>query len=251
MRELFLKSLKRGEDAYLLFTGDLIHGPEIPEEIWPDYLGDFYWDHSPEVVDAFRALSNQYPHRVFCLLGNHEHSHIGGPATGKFHDNDVTSLEQILGTQKTKEMHMLFHNFPLVAVAPCGLVFTHAAPAAGSVTREALAAIRYEGYEHKSYESMAADKILGKLLWARMCSAEKAQDFLASFFPRNFGGVAAYGHDVVAEGYDKVGAEQLCFSTSFGLLNKNKVYPDLDLAAHYHSTSDLRDDIEIKKLYGS
>ena len=59
----------------------------------------------------------------------------------------------------------------------------------------------------------------------------------------------AFGHDVVAEGYEKLGAEQICFSTSYGLDNARKVYLRLELSTRYHSVGDLREGIEIKKLY--
>ena len=33
-------------DAHLIFTGDLIHGPHLSEEEWPDFLGEYYRDAS-------------------------------------------------------------------------------------------------------------------------------------------------------------------------------------------------------------
>ena len=37
-------------DAHALFTGDLIHGPHIDPEDWPDFLGEYYRDASGEAV---------------------------------------------------------------------------------------------------------------------------------------------------------------------------------------------------------
>ena len=65
-------------DAHLLFTGDLIHGPHIEPDDWPDFLGEYYRDASGEVVMAYAALTARYPGRVHALLGNHEHGHIAG-----------------------------------------------------------------------------------------------------------------------------------------------------------------------------
>jgi len=78
------------DDSVLIFTGDLVHGPdEYTEEHWPDYLGTPYRDESPEVVRLFREAQARYPGRVHCLLGNHEHAHVGGPRTAKFHHDEA------------------------------------------------------------------------------------------------------------------------------------------------------------------
>ena len=83
--------------AHLLFTGDLIHGPHLAPEEWPDFLGAFYRDESPQVMDAFVALQQRFPGHVHAILGNHEHGHIGGPHTAKFAADEVVVLEAKLG----------------------------------------------------------------------------------------------------------------------------------------------------------
>ena len=178
IRELFVKALRRGEDAYLLFTGDLIHGPEIPPEHWPSYLGDFYYDQSGEVVVQFGRLAEQFPGRVHCLLGNHEHAHVGGPSTAKFHDDDVIALENSIGYEGTSRLKKLFRTFPLLAISPCGVVFTHGAPAAAPVSPQEVEETTYEGYETATYEDLARDRIVGPLLWARSCEPTRATAFL-------------------------------------------------------------------------
>src|ERR1041384_2756580 len=47
-------------DAHLIFTGDLIHGPHIDPEDWPDFLGEYYRDASGDVMMAFARLAAQY-----------------------------------------------------------------------------------------------------------------------------------------------------------------------------------------------
>jgi len=69
-------------DAHVLFTGDLIHGPHIEPDDWPDFLGEYYRDASGDVIMAYAELAARYPGRVHALLGNHEHGHIGGPRRG-------------------------------------------------------------------------------------------------------------------------------------------------------------------------
>ena len=38
---------------HLLFTGDLIHGPHIDPEDWPDFLGEYYRDASGDLMIAY------------------------------------------------------------------------------------------------------------------------------------------------------------------------------------------------------
>ena len=45
------------------------------------------------------------------------------------------------------------------------------------------------------------------------------------------GTISIYGHDVIPEGFEKIGDEQIVVSTSFGVFDANKVYLSLDLAA--------------------
>ena len=61
--------------------------------------------------------------------------------------------------------------------------------------------------------------------------------------------MAIYGHDVIPEGYEKVGDEQIIVSTSFGLFDQNKVYLSLDLSHRYRNVHDLRVGHEILPLY--
>ena len=63
------------------------------------------------------------------------------------------------------------------------------------------------------------------------------------------GTMSIYGHDVIPEGFEKVGDEQIIVSTSFGLFDTNKVYLSLDLAAKYRGVHDLRVGTEILPLY--
>jgi hypothetical protein len=88
--------------------------------------------------------------------------------------------------------------------------------------------------------------VLGATLWSRMATPEQARAFLGALGGR----IAIYGHDVVREGYEKVGDEQLCVSTSFALFDEHKVYVELELSQDYPDVHALRDGVELKKLYG-
>jgi hypothetical protein len=232
-------------DAHVLFTGDLIHGPHIDPEDWPDFLGEYYRDASGDVMMAYAALTAQYPGRVHALLGNHEHGHIGGPHTAKFAADEVALLEQILGPSATARMRGIIHTFALAALTKCGAVFTHGAPAAQIDTIAELEAADLSGAAYASPLDVLDTPIVGKILWARSATDTEARRFLRA----TNGTIAIYGHDVIPEGYETVGDTQMVVSTSFGLFDANKVYVSLDLAAKYRGVRDLRIGHELLPLY--
>lgn len=234
------------EDSVLVFTGDLVHGPdEDTEQNWPDFLGTPYRDESPDLVRAFLDARERHPGRVLGLLGNHEHSHVGGPRTSKFHEHEARALEERMGPGPSGAMRTLFARMPLVAVAPNGVVLLHAAPSARLASPEDLETVRLEGYSDWSIPDFFRVPVVGPTLWSRMADAQQARTFLEVLGGR----IAIYGHDVVREGYERVGREQLCVSTSFALFDEHKVYVELDLARVYPDVQSLRDGVELKKLY--
>jgi hypothetical protein len=237
--------LEHHGNAHLLFTGDLIHGPHIDPEDWPDFLGEYYRDASGEVMIAYAGLAAQYPGRVHALLGNHEHGHIGGPHTAKFAADEVALLEQILGPSGTARMRGIIHTFALAAVSKCGAVFTHGAPAAVIESVADLEAADLSGAGYASPLDVLDTPVVGKILWARSATEAEARRFLRA----TNGTISIYGHDVIPEGFECVGDEQIVVSTSFGVLDQNKVYVSLDLAARYRSVHELRIGREILPLY--
>jgi hypothetical protein len=243
---LFERALQQHNgDALALFTGDLIHGPHIEPEDWPDFLGEYYRDQSGEVMIAYAGLAAQYPGRVHALLGNHEHGHIGGPHTAKFAADEVALLEHILGPSGTARMRGIIHTFALAAVSKCGAIFTHGAPAAVIESIADLEAADLSGQQYESPLDVLDTPVVGKILWAR-----SATEFEARRFVRALGGtMCIYGHDVIPEGYEKVGDEQIVVSTSFGVVDANKVYVSIDLAGKYRGVHDLRIGQEILPMY--
>jgi hypothetical protein len=246
MVEIFEQALIQYQgDAHLIFTGDLIHGPHIEPEDWPDFLGEYYRDASGEVMIAFAGLAAQYPGRVHALLGNHEHGHIGGPHTAKFAADEVALLEHILGSAGTARMRGIIHTFALAAVSKCGAIFTHGAPAAVIDSIADLENADLSGARYASPLEVLDTPVVGKVLWARSATEAEAKRFLRALH----GTMSIYGHDVIPEGYEKIGDEQIIVSTSFGLYDRNKVYCSLDLAARYRNVHDLRIGHEILPLY--
>ncbi|RMH40398.1 MAG: serine/threonine protein phosphatase [Deltaproteobacteria bacterium] len=242
----FMKTrAETGGDAHLLFTGDLVHGPRIPRDDWPDFLGEYYWDQSGELVEEFVRLKRRYPDHVHALLGNHEHGHIGGPHTAKFAADEVALLEYHLGPERSERLREVFNTFALVAVAPCGAVFTHGAPAAEVADVRDIEAIDVNHFDCDSPLDILGVPVLGPILWARSAPADRARAFV-----RALGGtIAIYGHDVIPDGFERVGDEQIVVSTSFGVYDSHKVYLELDLGARYETVHDLRVGREIRPLY--
>jgi len=232
-------------DTYLLFTGDMVHGPHIDAEEWPDFLGEYYRDQSAELMRAFVELKRSHPRHVHALLGNHEHGHIGGPHTAKFAIDEVALLEAMMGEEGAAWLRDVLHELPLVAVAPCGAVFTHGAPAAVIDGAEDIEHAPLDSADWGSPTDILEVPVIGPILWAR-----SAKPKVARAFARALGGrFTIYGHDVIPSGFERVGDEQMVVSTSFGVFDHAKVYLELDLGRDYLSVRDLEVGREILPLY--
>ncbi|MEZ6188098.1 MAG: metallophosphoesterase [Planctomycetota bacterium] len=240
-------------EAFFLSSGDLVHGPCYSRARWPEHLGDYYPDQSVELLEAFVALREEFPGRVFSLIGNHEHSHVGGPHVRKFYKKDPTEtefLEQSLGPERTEWAKDLFRSFPIAAVAGRGVVVTHGAPRVIEASFAEICSVEYAGHEEKTIRDMISEPILGELFWCRSAGSLVVRRFLKRMQigdQPNY--VVVFGHDPVRRGYLREGDEQLCFSTSFGLRNAKKVYLDLDLTREYRSVRHLRYGVDLLPLY--
>lgn len=239
-------------NVWMLFTGDLIHGPSYTEEQWPEHLGDFYTDQSEELLDDFINLKKHLGERLLTLLGNHEHSHVGGPSTHKFgrRPSEAKWFEKSAGAEKSELYREFFRTLPLVALTPCGVVVSHGAPRLLSSRFEAIANAKIETYSHLNARDMADVPVVGELLWCRSTGPLVVRRFLKTMEVDDLHHtIAIYGHDPVREGYEKASREQLCYSTSYGLVNSNKVYLELDLEKHYESVDEFHEGSEIRYLY--
>lgn len=244
--DVFLRTRQEaGGDAHLLFTGDLVHGPHLSLDDWPDFLGEYYRDQSGEVIDGFVALAEKHPGQVHAILGNHEHGHVGGPHTAKFAMDEVALLEDHLGPEHTRRFCEVLRGFALAAVAPCGAVFTHGAPAATIDSIRDVEMATLDGHDFDTVMDILQVPVIGPILWARSATSATARQFV-----RAMGGtISIYGHDVIPEGFERIGNEQIVVSTSFGVFDMNKVYLDLDLGARYRTVYDLKIGREIRPLY--
>ena len=234
-------------DPQLVLCGDLVHGPVIAEVEWPEHLGTFYSDQTPELLAEAEQLQRDFPGRVHFLLGNHEHAHLGGPRLSKFHPDEAAALEHRYPAGGFEPVREWLAGWPLVAVAPAaGLVLTHAAPHAQITTVRDLADVPLGGYEHIAMHDMPAAGPLGALLWARTTTAERAHAFLQALDPG--ANVAVYGHDLIREGHVVEHEPLLCVSTSFGCHDGDKVYLEWDLAKKATSAGEVAR-TGLRKLY--
>jgi len=232
------------DGAVLVITGDLVHGPELLESEWPDYLGSYYKGDSKTLLVHARALADKYPGRVHYLLGNHEHAHVGGPVVSKFFPDEASRLEELLGETGTQSARAWIRTWPFVAVAPkARVLMLHAAPHTKIDSADDLERLRLDASSDFSFEDMASRSTLGALLWARTASTERARAFLQAIDPN--ARVAIYGHDVARAGFAIQREPMLCISTSFGCYDGDKLYLEWDLTdpaenAHDVATRGLR-----------
>lgn len=232
------------DGAVLVLTGDLVHGPEIPAPHWPEYLGSYFHADSSGVLERAHRLAQAHPGRVFYLLGNHEHAHVGGPVVSKFFANEALRLERMLGPQRTRLVREWFLSWPLVAVAPrAGIVMSHGAPNAQISSARDLDEVVFDP---PGGADGIVDGLLADILWARTASTNRARKFLQAFGPDLR--VSIYGHDVARAGYAIDREPLLCLSTSFGCYDGDKRYLDWDLSQLAESARDAADR-GLRKLY--
>jgi hypothetical protein len=241
---LFDDASRDGDGAVLVVTGDLVHGPEIPEEHWPEYLGTYFRADSNGVLKLAEELTERYPQRVHFLLGNHEHAHVGGPVVSKFFANEAQRLERLMGAARTELIRRWFASWPLVALArKAQLLMLHGAPNAAIDSPEALERVRYDP---PGCEGGVVDEVLADMLWARTASSKRAWAFLKTFDPKLR--VAIYGHDVAREGFAIDREPLLCVSTSFGCYNGDKLIVEWDLSRPAKSAANVAE-IGLRPLY--
>jgi len=243
--ELFEQAAGGPDGAVLVLTGDLVHGPEIPEAYWPDYLGSFFAADSSTLLKKAKALAEHYDGRVFYLLGNHEHAHVGGPVVSKFFPNEALRLERLMGREQTQTMNEWFTGWPLVAIARrAGLALMHAAPNAVIDSADDLERVSLRFGTSEGPES--GDEVLAEILWARTTTTSRARAFLRALDPDLR--VVVFGHDVVREGYAVEREPLLCLSSSFGCFDGDKLYLDWDLSQPTDTARQLADH-GLKPLY--
>jgi len=233
-------ALRSREVAYWLLLGDLVHGPSpaAREEALDDYPDESWF-----IVEGVEALQREYP-EVLLLLGNHDLGHVGGPHPGRFWPDEVAHLEGQLSPEQRQRLRQLFWRAPLLAAAPCGLLFAHGSPGLRLKGPGQLAGLDYEnlGDEqaalvHESVTSYGQPSAVAREVLQRMSTGTGLELHLV-----------VHGHDRAPRCYFVEGANQVQ-PVLFGALPSEKRFLEIDLAARYRSPADLREGCEIRKLY--
>jgi len=246
LAELFVASHARGEDPVWIGVGDWLHGPNSDE---PSTVTDAhgeplydYPDQSPEVLTRLFALMDAHPGRIFSVLGNHEHAHLGGPRTSKFHDDEAVALEARMTADQIADMKRRFRSWPIaVAVPALGLVVTHGALGGPIRNVAELEQIRWEGQmDAHAYEIARSMVAYGYVHGGD----RRLLDALSVAGPAYR--LIIHGHDRDEDGYSASGEHALLLCSSFGARRDTKTYVWLTSPC---SLAELRLGHELRRLY--
>ena len=225
------------EGACLLFLGDLFHGPYLTQQDWAPYtdvLGDFYYDQSPGLFRGYLELKRRYPGRVKAILGNHEHSHVGGPRVSKFTPDEAFSFEENLSLEERRALVRDLSAWPWMVGSRCGVSFTHGAPPPTHFNKQSLNAEKL--YVTNPQEWVQSDVVvLSELLWRRYSPPEDVEVFLdhISSLCETKQHVVVHGHEPTPAGYQVEHTRLFNLSSSFAMRRPDKTYLRLSLDESY------------------
>lgn len=248
LRALFLESEERGEQPIWISVGDWVHGP--PDETARCDVVDRYGkplyayrDETPAILEELFALMDRFGDRVLSLCGNHEHAHIGGRATQKFHPDEAAHLEAQLSPAAVAELRRRFASWPVVIrIAACGVAVTHGAPIPATVAE-------FERTRFRRAGRPPHDPLHAAMTRYGFCHGEDAELLAQLSEPGCELAVLVHGHDRDEEGFDSTGDCALLLCTSFGARHARKSYLWLDRGQRYASLAALRDGIELRRLW--
>ena len=248
LRELFLASDARGEQPMWISVGDWIHGPddEVDRRDVVDRFGKplyAYRDETPAILEGLFALMDRFGDRVLSICGNHEHAHIGGRRTRKFHSDEAAHLEARLAPAAVAELRRRFAAWPVVIrIASCGVALTHGAPIPASVAE-------FERTRFRAMDCAGNDALRSAMMRYGFCRGEDVELLARLSEPGCELGVLVHGHDRDEDGFSPSGTAALLLCTSFGARRARKSYLWLDRAQRYPSLAALRDGIELRRLW--
>lgn len=239
LQSIYEEKKKVSENVYWLVLGDLVHGPDARARLRRPDLYD-YDDESIEIVISLQELMQQDPNILF-VIGNHDHAHIGGPLTRKFHDDESAFLEDRATDGERQKIAEFFHHALLAVFAPCGISFSHASPGRafhaleefnidfGDPTHQEVEALRHllRCYGQSEVDSRLYLESVSKLL---------------GFDLR----VVVHGHDRDEVGYFTQEATQFC-PVIFGAPEENKRFLEIDLASSFLTADSLK--TSLRHLY--
>jgi hypothetical protein len=245
LREIFLASDARGEAPIWISVGDWVHGPSGRDTDVTDSEGVplyDYPDETPRLLAELFALMDRFPDRVLSITGNHEHAHIGGLRTSKFHRDEAAFLENQLAAAAVAELRRRFAAWPMVIRVPaCGLVLTHGAAAPGTAAE--YAQLRYAG----NPDPRNAQLMRAAMTRYGFRDGEDVE-LLAQLSDADDYQLLVHGHDREETGYAPAGAASLLLCTSFGARRACKTYLSLERGRRY-TLADLREGHELVRLW--
>ncbi|MBS2015502.1 MAG: metallophosphoesterase [Deltaproteobacteria bacterium] len=245
LADVFLEERSREPETHWVVLGDIVHAPSAEARTDRPELYDFD-DGTMAIVDRLLELQKAHAGHVHFVLGNHDHGHVGGPHTHKFHDDEVNALENALSPAERTRLRELLEPALLAIAAPCGVLMTHGAPDA---TLEDLRALDDVPLDVAAMTS-AQRATMRALLTAYGQTDPVASTMLANV-SRGLGfelRVVVHGHDRDERGFFHEGVHQVC-PCIFGAPRAQKRFVRLDLGARYENGQALRDGVEIVRLH--
>jgi calcineurin-like phosphoesterase family protein len=248
LRDVFLASDARGEEPLWISAGDWIHGPK-DEGAHRDVVDQFgkplyaYRDETPAILEGLFALMDRFGDRVLSICGNHEHAHIGGRRTRKFHADEAAHLEGRLSAAAVAELRRRFAAWPVVIrIASCGVALTHGAPIPATIA---------EFERGRFYPTVGATNhaLSSAMMRYGFCHGEDVELLARLSDPGCELTVLIHGHDREEDGYAPSGSAAMLLCTSFGARRARKSYLWLDRARRYPSLASLREGIELRRLW--
>lgn len=243
---IFMQLRERAEDpgtVHWALLGDLVHGPS-PAARERDPLRFGYADESATLVDKLIELRERWPDNVHLLLGNHDHGHIGGPHTAKFYADEVLTLERRMAPRDVTRMRELFGGALLAMAAPCGLLLCHGSPDDQLASLDELDTIDPIDEPYVTRRS-----ILRTVLTSYGQPGDITTRMLQQISrPGLELRVVVHGHDVDLDGWYVEYGNQAC-PVLFGAPPANRRYVIVDLGARYERAEDLREGVEVLRLY--
>ncbi len=230
-------------ETHWVLAGDLVHGPDDASRGHAIYG---YEDASAVLVREVSALLARHPEHVHLLLGNHDHGHVGGQHTSKFHPDEVVALELAMGAADRRSLRALFEDALLAIALPCGALVCHGSPDDHLERLEDLDRLSLHPAENDAYGAHVLATVLGSYgqpearttrLLARL-SAHLA-------FPLTF---VAHGHDKDEAGIFWEGKNQVC-PVLFGAHRAERRCLLLDLTARYPDATALVEGREVLRVH--
>lgn len=245
LRAAFLRALAADPGTHWAILGDAVHGPSPEARGRRPDLYD-YEDQSAAIVMGVLELQARHPGRVHYVLGNHDHGHVGGPHTAKFYPDEVVMLERRCSPAEQAGLQELFSGALLAMAAPCGVLLAHGCPDDHLLRFADLEECRLVRNDNDLYRRHLLDTFTRSYGQSEAVVARLLATVSATAVPVT---LVIHGHDRDEAGYFLASGDLVLCPVLFGAPREAKRYVQLDLAARYASAAELRDGVEIRRLY--